>query len=504
MRISSLARLPVGLGLFWATSLVTACGKPEAPAPAPVEPPVAPAPAVPVVTPSSSTPAAPTQPPTAPPATPPTPEQAPTADVAPTPAPEGVVPPPADAPPTAPVAAVVKPELPPVPADLKVPGARDEVVARLLSKEPGCVAIGRESGTVVSIVGGDEVSARVWSRYPAGTTSYGEGDAGFAVDAQLRSEPDAVEIAWTTPEAVLANETLRARLAAADAVPCQTTKLEEGAPVTLPFAKPITAELLAGGVRLFRDGAHPIGVGRLDTDGSEYRYARLYWSPEAETVFVRYTVAASEEVESLVSAPHRVTALPLAALDATCIPRPTEGKPLGAEEAPAFNAAEAAGCIAMTADGKMAALRTYRTSRADRKQSVAPSVAWYGTGTAPDIDLSCYAKRCDKAQQAAAAARATALGLVGCAQVKGPIALDGMKVPFMYQNGQLKLKTGGKFVALAAFEPFAPTGGPETLWKMWQHPAGGPIFVWAGFNDPSAEGVSVRVLDDAGMRLCPK
>jgi hypothetical protein len=502
-------RIVTSAGILLGVTLVSGCNKSDQPAPQPSPAPVAPAPAAPVVTSpvpgAPATEAPPTAPPTAPEAPPtaavPPPEAAPTApptapEAPPEAAPEGV----------APSVAPTQPTLPPPPEGLKIVGAREDVVARLLTKEPGCVAITKDSGYVVSLVETDAgLTARVWSPPAEGTTTYGEGEEAIVTEVPLLASPDHSTIAWTTPEAMVAHEAIRTALAQPDAVPCQTLRLEEGAPVTLPLPTPVTAELLAGGVRLSREGTPAVGARRRDTDGAFYAFEALFWSPEASHVLVRFVAPPAAGAEGRTSLSYRMRSVPLSALEPrTCIPRPTEGKPLEAPAAPAFNAAETSGCVAMTADGKMAALRTYSVDRADRKKSQPAEVRWYGAGAAPDIDLSCYAKKCSKEQQEAATARAAELGLVACAPVKGPIALDGMKVPFMYQNEELKLKTAGRFVSLAAFEPFTPTGGREGLWKMWQHPAGGPVFVWAGYNDDAGEGVGVRVLDDAGMNLCPK
>jgi hypothetical protein len=44
----------------------------------------------------------------------------------------------------------------------------------------------------------------------------------------------------------------------------------------------------------------------------------------------------------------------------------------------------------------------------------------------------------------------------------------------------------------------------ESLWKVFQLPSGGPVYLYIGDEDTGYQTVRVRVLDEAAMELCPK
>jgi hypothetical protein len=72
----------------------------------------------------------------------------------------------------------------------------------------------------------------------------------------------------------------------------------------------------------------------------------------------------------------------------------------------------------------------------------------------------------------------------------------------MYQDHQLKLKTTTGWRSVHAFADHLEGGGREAMWRMWQHPQGGPLFVYVGVEGSQVETVSVRVLGEEELGLC--
>ncbi|MFO0751539.1 MAG: discoidin domain-containing protein [Myxococcota bacterium] len=377
--------------------------------------------------------------------------------------------------------AVAPPDVEPValPADLpKVPGMAPEAVFRLLQKEPGCVGIGKSGRSVVSIIErGGERELRI--------TDLSAADRGLADTGTFEVPADATALGADT-ELLDAVKSLRL-------VGCQTTLAADGgAPFSVP--KPVPVEVRKDGGDIVAQIAGQKALVVVPQQGeSAYTVTAAYWSPDVGNMFLRVVEAA--DGGKLLTAV--VSAVELGASE--CVPRPAEGKPLGGPP-PAFNIA-ATGCVAMTADGQAAAFKRFYVDKNDSSQSRANSIEWFGPGAKPDIDLSCMARGCKAEDKARISDEATKLGLVGCAEIRGAAAIDGMMVPFMYQDDKLKLKSTTGWRAVHEFAQVAPDA-KEAMWHMWQLPSGGPIYVYVG-RDDVVNTVDVKVLDEEAMKLCP-
>ena len=112
------------------------------------------------------------------------------------------------------------------------------------------------------------------------------------------------------------------------------------------------------------------------------------------------------------------------------------------------------------------------------------------------------ARRCKPAEAEALQAAATAAGLVGCAVAKGAIAVDDVLVPFVYAKNLLRFQGGSGWRTVHELNPGTATEAAESLWKAFQLPTGGPVFLYVGTEHLDESGVLVQVLDEEKMGLC--
>lgn len=140
------------------------------------------------------------------------------------------------------------------------------------------------------------------------------------------------------------------------------------------------------------------------------------------------------------------------------------------------------------------------------ENSLGNTIEWHGVGPAPEpaVDLSCMvSKGCDAAARAALIEEAGRLGLVGCGVVKGGIVLDGRIAPTMYRDNGYHLEGGSGWRKVFTFRMGRDGEGHESLWKAFQHPAGGPVFLYVGNEDTGVREVLVHVMTEDSMQLCP-
>ncbi|MCC6622415.1 MAG: hypothetical protein IT385_14220 [Deltaproteobacteria bacterium] len=376
----------------------------------------------------------------------------------------------------------------PLPADLpKMPGVDPAVVARLVTGEPGCVGLGKSARAVLSIVEGmdHETGQRgkvlVWNDLADGSD---EDRMGWDVPA--------------SPRDLASDEALLGAIRGKGLVACRTS-----GPGLVDKAVPISVTGNDKAITVAIEGnlPHVIDVRR---DIFHLELQRVYWAPEVGRLYLR--VANTQDSNALESM--SVIVVEPAALGASgCVPRPTGGKVLAAEPPPFDAAPPEVSCVAMTADGAMAAFKTWSVDSMPDGQGgggKANTIEWFGAGTAPAIDLQCMARRSCKAEdKKRISEEAARLGLVGCSPVKGSATVDQREAKVMYKDNAYWLMGGSGWRKVHAFRWGHDGEGHESLWKAFQHPRGGPIFLYVGNEDTGVEEALVYAVDDKAMNLCP-
>jgi len=369
---------------------------------------------------------------------------------------------------------------PPLPADLPVvKGMAPEIVARIVDGAPGCVGISKSGRELVTI---------------------GVGAEGKRIVRSDRQDAEMVEVASLpfTDGRALATDPLVAEWASLRLGPCQATA---GSPTTVPKSVPIGIQSHDYEVEVGIAGNKPVILPARYEYGS-YVVEATYWSPDHGAVYLHLTPRDDG------GPPDKIYVVDGAALgDPECLPRPLAGKPITPVEPPAFNPAPPeVSCVAMTADGKQAAFKTWAsdTSPDGQNDGRPNAIEWFGEGAPPDIDLTCMARGGCKAEQKAALAEAAQrLGLTGCAPAKGHINIDGREAPIMYKDTTVRLKGATGWRPIHTLRSGFDGEGHESLWKMFQRPAGGPLFLYVGNEDTGISEVVVYVVDEAAMKLCP-
>ena len=355
-------------------------------------------------------------------------------------------------------------------------GVNGGVLARVKERTPGCVGVTAEGRRVLSIVeAGGETTLRL-----------------------MDFEEDAPEVAWplsTEAEVAtaLADTVLGGVVASNTFVSCATV-VGEGEVLTVPKFVPVQIKRQAFEALVEIEGNRPVKIALGRDEYRAFKVASAYYSDEVGALYLRLV----DEAEVALA---RVPALDLG--NSVCVPRPVSGKPIAEPTPPPFDPLPATtSCVAMTADGKAAAFRTWTKANSDRGDDVPNKIVWHGEGALPKIDLSCMARRCKPAEAEALQAAASVAGLVGCALAKGAIAVDGVLVPFVYSKDLLRFQGGSGWRTVHEFHRGDRLNPAESLWKAFQFPTGGPVFLYVGIEGGDESGVEVQVLDEAKMGLC--
>lgn len=363
---------------------------------------------------------------------------------------------------------------------VSMPDLPPAIIARIEAGTPGCVGLSEDGKRILSIASSSEQRQLRFADLSSGK-------------GRLREE-----MSWPWSAAVLGDENFVEAVEGAQLAPCSEVA---GAEARIEREVPITVRSDDRTATIAVDGNHPVTV-ELAHETGRWGLESTYFAADRGDVYLRL----SDEDDEGRFALAVVTAVELG--QSECVPRPVKDKPLKDPNPPPFSAGPPeTSCVAMTADGTRAAFKTWRISRIEGEQSVPNAIEWFGPGAVtPEIDLSCMAyKRCDVEQQAALEARAAELGLTGCARARGALMVDGKLSPFMYKDNAIKLLGGSGWRDVHELQMGAHDGEPhEALWKVFQRPRGGPIFLYIGDSDTGYETVLVRVLDEEAMNLCPK
>jgi hypothetical protein len=379
----------------------------------------------------------------------------------------------------------------PVPADLPtVAGLAPEVVARALRGAPGCVGIAKSGRAVLSIIEAevDGVMARELRFTDTATPERRYQDQGL-----WRFQACTGEACDAPMRAIVTAEELAELEKAHRFVPCHDTLggkdvnvLEKPVPITVAGSD----DMLFVGIA---DNA-PVTFHKSG-DLADVTFETAYWADDIGATFVRVAELNRGFDGS------RLIAIGATELGhSMCVPRPNGPKAVAVEPPPAFDPAPASpSCVAMTANGRMAAFKIFRTG-----EGAAPNeVVWFGRGAPPDIDLTCLVRSCKKPEREVMASAAAKAGLIGCREARGTVAIDGWATPWMYKGNELKVKTATGWRVVHTLAMAAHDGGDhEQLWKVFQFSAGGPIFLYIGNADTGFSESRVTVLSDATMNFC--
>ncbi|MCA9513980.1 MAG: hypothetical protein KC635_03475 [Myxococcales bacterium] len=371
------------------------------------------------------------------------------------------------------------------PGTPEVRGVEPEVVARVMTGALGCVGIAKNGRSVLSI---------------------GEDEAGKVLLIQATSgDPQSWPLGDDLAALVTGDDVAKALRVKAFA-PCRTIEAGAG-PVVVPKAVPVTVrENEDGWVEAGIEGNRAVPVRRAPYDAArETKLVAVYWSESVGALWVRLRDAEDEENSYLEDVQ------PQALGEPACVPRPVGGKAPEAEAPPAFDPKPAQlNCVAMTPDGQKAAFKTFFVSKSPDVKSRPNAIEWFGPGDRPDIDLTCMLRGCKDDDLARVTADAERLGLVGCAAMRGKVVVDGQVVPFMTggdvvaREKSVALKTGGGWRPVHKLSIGGEAGDHEEVWRTFQLPSGGPIYLYVGNSTEQVEQEDrIYVLDDAAMNLCP-
>lgn len=363
-------------------------------------------------------------------------------------------------------------------------GLTSQVRARLVAGTPGCVGIEADDGRgarVLSIV--QAASGRRFLRL-AGLS---RAERGFVE-----------ERSWALGEGLAADEGLAAALAGPGFVTCQASL---GEAVTIARAVPVSVTSEGRQARVAIEGNRPLTI-ELAHELGRWRVQAVYHAAEVADLFLRLVDPSGGGDDGGGFALVHVAASALG--ESVCVPRPI-GKPLGEVASPPFDPTpDALSCVAMTASGDKAAFKTWRRARRPGVRSEPDAITWVGPGATPAIDLGCMAKeRCGPEEEARLAAAARSLGLVGCAAARGAWVVDGRLASFRVEDDALLMSSGGGWRPVRAFAT-GPEAARESLWKVFQPPRGGPIYLYVGVAHPDYETVRVEVLDEVALGLCER
>ena len=436
----------------------------------------------------------------------------------PPPAPAATSPAPTTAAPAAPAPAPAPDTTAPAEPDTAAPappadGLAPEVAAALASPAAGCVGAASDgSGLLVlfDLAGRDGATTRLahW------ISTHALEPAVLEVGRCERPEGCPAALAQATTEQRAA---VLALAAGATLAPCQSATLADGAATARPHGQEVVvrggATLSAAATR--GRSATLAEVDALDDgEGATLRLEAVAWSEATGAVAVLASRVPGAGVEGT---DPRLEAYGVGDAElgvAPCRPRPSAAAAPRAP-APPFEPDPLAdeGCVAMTPDGRAAFIATSRSDSLPGPDGEAPADGptstggWYGPGAAGAPALECLftVNACPAPERAAALERARAAGLAPC-PARTTFSLDGAAL------GTLESRHNRVWLTPAAGPPrWVDTlamarhdgGDHESLEEAYQHPAGGPVFLFIRNEDTGLRETRVRVLDEAALGFCP-
>jgi len=350
-----------------------------------------------------------------------------------------------------------------------------EVVARAATGTPGCVGISKNGKQVLSVV--SVGAARELRLADFGTEDHAEKAWPLGTDA-----PAGIA-------AALSDETLV--LAAKDKGFGLCAEVFGDKSFVIPKEVPVQVTADFRSLQVGVEGNRPVLI-----DLRDKTLTGSYYAVENGAVYFRINDATGPLLE-VVNAPDLG--------QTACVPRPLNGKPLVTTVPPPFDPAPPeSSCVAMSADGTAAAFKIWSTTTKEGDKDEPNHIEWFGPGAKPAIDLSCMARKCKPAEQATLAEAAARAGIVGCAVAKGAVAVDGMLTPFIYSNDVIRFQGGSGYRTVHRFSAPFQEEPQETLWKVFQLPTGGPIYLYVGAQYRYEKDVGVVVLDEAKLGLCER
>jgi hypothetical protein len=368
-----------------------------------------------------------------------------------------------------------------------------DIVARLGKKTEGCVGLGRNGRQGLFIIG-DQVTLMDLKDLAAAETASTWPLEGFQT---LLTSDATVAAALTAARLVPCREKV-ATLTCSDPKKVMKTAFAacndpfEVETIEIPKSVPIT---VADGVDVSIAGNVPVHIDTAHESFHDFLRA-AYWADEIGTIVI--VTNNQENLYTLTAiAPHH-----LGDVAGACLARP-QGKK--AEATPPAFTPRSDGCIAMSADGKHAAFALWEEEGGDNDARVPKGVQWFGEGPAPALDLTCLAAPtgCSAEAKAQLSAKAAELGLVGCVNARRNVTVDGRVVPVIVTASSIALKTpaGPSEVWRAKYGP-SITAENEALLEVFQHPRGGPIFVYATVSLTPTNQARIYVLDEARLGYC--
>lgn len=337
----------------------------------------------------------------------------------------------------------------PLPPDLPtIAGLTPAVVARALDPTPGCVGLAK-NGRGVLVIEESAAPSRAESQevlryipFRANARFPDESAPGPLVTARGADWAAAVRAAATEGALALPKTPLDAcHVAAAVDGAARVAKAIPIAVASYPAERAIVASI---------EGNAPV---RIELDGvGAARVTAAYWADATDAL-----VLALEEVDAT---PRRTTwALvgPSELGNSACLP--LANAPVAPLSPPAL-AAEGH-CLAMTPDGKGAAF-----------EIASGDVQWFGVApraaAGGELAVGCLARGCPRDSEAEIA-RA---GLVGCGTAAGSIVVDGHPFELGTHGVEVRLRVGQGWRSIAHLGP------EERLERTFQHPSGGPVYLW--------------------------
>ncbi len=361
-----------------------------------------------------------------------------------------------------------------------------EVVARAATGAPGCVGVSRNGKLVLSIVPVEDTRLLLLADFTV--ENGGLDEKGWPLGADAAADT----------LAALSDESLALALKDKGVAVCSEVFGDDR--FVIPKSVPVKVDLDYVTTKVSIEGNRPVKIDAVVDDPFQrtWNVVAAYYATDVGSVYLRREHKVGDGIVTglvAINAPDLGQTL--------CVPRPVNGKPLVTTVPPAFDPAPPeTSCVAMSADGTAAAFKVWSKSTREEEDDQPNTIVWFGPGAAPAIDLSCLARKCKPAEQAALSEAAAKLGVVGCAVAKGAIAVDGMLTPFVYSGNLIRFQGGSGYRTVYELSvPYAEEP-LEKLWKVFQLPTGGPVYLYVGRESRYGNEVGVVVLDEAKLGLC--